>query len=51
LLALAAGIAIALMGLVFPPARWLYNNAWFVGFLASAALYYALMRNSSHLAS
>ena len=47
LLALAAGIVVALMGLVFPSVRWLYNNAWFVGFLVSAALYYLLMRNSA----
>jgi nucleobase:cation symporter-1, NCS1 family len=46
LLALAAGVFIALMGLVFPSARWLYDYAWFVGFLVSAALYLVLMYNA-----
>jgi NCS1 family nucleobase:cation symporter-1 len=44
LFALAAGILIALAGLVVPGVRWLYDYAWFVGFFVSGALYYALMR-------
>lgn len=40
--ALAAGIAIALIGLAVPPVRWLYDYAWFVGFFASGALYSAI---------
>ena len=46
LLALAAGILIALIGLVVPLFRWLYDYAWFIGFLASASLYWFLMRHS-----
>jgi len=46
LLALAAGISIALIGLVVPLFRWLYDYAWFIGFLVSASLYWFLMRNS-----
>ncbi|HTS77169.1 MAG TPA: NCS1 family nucleobase:cation symporter-1, partial [Bryobacteraceae bacterium] len=42
--ALAAGITVALCGLVFPPLRWLYDYAWFVGFLVAGAIYLALMR-------
>jgi NCS1 family nucleobase:cation symporter-1 len=45
LIALAAGIALALVGLVFPPVRWLYDYAWFVGFLFSGVIYLLLMRN------
>jgi NCS1 family nucleobase:cation symporter-1 len=41
--ALAAGIAVALCGLAYPPLRWLYDYAWFVGFLVSGAVYLALM--------
>ncbi len=43
--ALAFGIVIALIGLAVPPLRWLYDYAWFVGFLASGALYIILMRS------
>jgi NCS1 family nucleobase:cation symporter-1 len=42
--ALAAGILIALIGLVVPAVRWLYDYAWFVGFVVSGGLYLALMR-------
>jgi NCS1 family nucleobase:cation symporter-1 len=42
--ALAAGIVVALTGLVYPPLRPLYDYAWFVGFLASGALYVLLMK-------
>jgi nucleobase:cation symporter-1, NCS1 family len=47
LLALLAGVFIALMGLVFPSVRWLYDYAWFVGFLVSAAFYLLLMYNAA----
>ncbi|MEO8025313.1 MAG: NCS1 family nucleobase:cation symporter-1 [Bryobacteraceae bacterium] len=43
LAALAAGVGIALVGLVVPPLRWLYDYAWFVGFLVSGAVYRILM--------
>jgi len=41
--ALAAGIAVALCGLAFPPLRWLYDYAWFVGFFVAGSIYLALM--------
>ncbi|MGO9009811.1 MAG: NCS1 family nucleobase:cation symporter-1 [Bryobacteraceae bacterium] len=43
-MALAAGIAVALLGLVIPPLRWLYDYAWFVGFGVAGALYVVLMQ-------
>lgn len=46
LLALALGVFIALIGLVVPRLRFLYDYAWFVGFLIAAASYYLLMRSS-----
>jgi NCS1 family nucleobase:cation symporter-1 len=45
--ALAAGVLIALIGLVAPPLRWLYDYAWFVGFFTAAAAYLVLMPRSS----
>ncbi len=41
--ALAAGIVIALLGLVLPSLYVLYKYAWFVGFLVSGFVYYVLM--------
>ncbi len=41
--ALAAGIAVALVGLVAPQLRILYDYAWFVGFGVSFTAYLALM--------
>jgi nucleobase:cation symporter-1, NCS1 family len=46
--ALAAGIAVALVGLVYPPLRWLYDYAWFVGFGTSAAMYALVGRRARH---
>lgn len=46
LLALAAGIATALIGLVVPAARVLYDYAWFAGFGVAFALYAWLMRGA-----
>jgi NCS1 family nucleobase:cation symporter-1 len=43
--ALAAGIIVALLGLAVPPLRWLYNYAWFIGFFVSALVYVVLMRS------
>ncbi len=40
---LAAGIFLALVGLVIPPLYFVYKYAWFVGFFVSGALYCALM--------
>jgi nucleobase:cation symporter-1, NCS1 family len=39
--ALAAGAAVAFIGLLVPPLRVLYNYAWFVGFAASFLAYFA----------
>jgi len=45
--ALIVGIVVALIGLVFPPLGFLYKYAWFVGFIVSGAVYYALMEKQS----
>jgi NCS1 family nucleobase:cation symporter-1 len=44
LAALAAGIAVALLGLAVPGMRWLYDYAWFVGFLVAGAVHFILMQ-------
>ncbi len=44
LAALIAGVGLALIGLAVPAVRWLYDYAWFVGFLVSGGLYFAMMR-------
>ena len=44
MIALAAGIALALVGLVVPTLRPLYNYAWFVGFFVGGGLYLVLAR-------
>jgi NCS1 family nucleobase:cation symporter-1 len=46
LAALALGIIIALLGLVLAPLRWLYDYAWFVGFLVAGASYVILMQRA-----
>jgi nucleobase:cation symporter-1, NCS1 family len=43
IVALVAGVFIALVGLFVPALRWLYDYAWFVGFGTSAAVYLLLM--------
>jgi NCS1 family nucleobase:cation symporter-1 len=42
--ALVLGIAAALLGLAFPPLRWLYDYAWFAGFAVAGAVYAMLMQ-------
>jgi NCS1 family nucleobase:cation symporter-1 len=42
--ALAMGAGIALIGLVVPSLRPLYDYSWFVGFAVSFTAYYALMK-------
>jgi nucleobase:cation symporter-1, NCS1 family len=44
IVALAAGIAVALIGLIVPALRWLYDYAWFVGFFVAGILYLLLMK-------
>jgi NCS1 family nucleobase:cation symporter-1 len=43
IVALVAGVVVALIGLAVPAVRFLYDYAWFVGFFVSAASYYFLM--------
>ncbi len=43
--ALCGGAAVAFIGLVVPPLRFLYNYAWFVGFAVSFVLYYSMMKD------
>lgn len=44
--ALAAGVVVALIGLVVPALRVLYDYSWFVGFGVAFALYVVLMRGT-----
>jgi NCS1 family nucleobase:cation symporter-1 len=46
-LSLAIGVAVSLLGLIYPPLRPLYDYAWFVGFAVSAACYVALMQRKA----
>jgi NCS1 family nucleobase:cation symporter-1 len=46
LVALAAGVVVALVGLVVPALRFLYDYAWFVGFGVAFVVYTALMRGA-----
>jgi NCS1 family nucleobase:cation symporter-1 len=46
-LALVSGIAVALLGLVVPPLRLLYDYAWFVGFGVAGAAYVTLMQSAA----
>jgi NCS1 family nucleobase:cation symporter-1 len=43
LVALASGVAVALVGLFVPRLHWLYQYAWFVGFAVAALVYLMLM--------
>ncbi|WP_263376536.1 NCS1 family nucleobase:cation symporter-1 [Granulicella aggregans] len=43
LVALASGVAVALVGLFVPSLHWLYQYAWFVGFAVAALVYLILM--------
>lgn len=44
IVALVAGVAVALIGLVAPTLRFLYDYAWFAGFFVAGAIYLALMK-------
>jgi len=35
---------VALIGLVVPPVRFLYDYSWFVGFVVAFGTYYVVMR-------
>jgi nucleobase:cation symporter-1, NCS1 family len=43
MIALGFGVLVALVGLVVPWLRWLYDYAWFVGFFAAGGVYCVLM--------
>lgn len=45
LISLIGGVLVALIGLLVPGLRWLYNYAWFVGFGIAGAVYLVLMRS------
>jgi NCS1 family nucleobase:cation symporter-1 len=49
--ALITGVMAALIGVLVPTLRPLYDYAWFVGLFVSAGLYVLLMRNVVHLAT
>ncbi|MHB8485903.1 MAG: NCS1 family nucleobase:cation symporter-1 [Candidatus Acidiferrales bacterium] len=49
IVALAAGVGVAFIGLVVPPLRVLYNYAWFVGFAVSFTAYFVLMSGFQRL--
>ncbi len=46
MIALAAGVSVALCGLALPPLRPLYDYSWFVGFFVAGGIYGLLMRAS-----
>jgi NCS1 family nucleobase:cation symporter-1 len=48
MVALGFGIAVALIGLIVPALRWLYDYAWFVGFFVAGILYLLLMKKEQH---
>jgi NCS1 family nucleobase:cation symporter-1 len=50
LISLGLGIAVALLGVVVPAVRWLYDYAWFVGFLVSAVAYVAMSNRTQERA-
>jgi nucleobase:cation symporter-1, NCS1 family len=43
IIALVAGVVVALIGLAVPVLRFLYDYAWFVGFFVAGASYYVFM--------
>ncbi|HEU4416524.1 MAG TPA: NCS1 family nucleobase:cation symporter-1 [Candidatus Angelobacter sp.] len=45
--ALVVGSAVALMGLVIPSVRFLYDYSWFVGFVVAFAAYWGFMNTTS----
>ena len=47
IVALVAGVVIAIAGLFVKPLHFLYDYAWFVGFFTAGILYVALMRLSA----
>jgi NCS1 family nucleobase:cation symporter-1 len=46
IISLAAGVFVALIGLIIPSLHFLYDYAWFVGFVVSFVVYYLTMNNN-----
>jgi NCS1 family nucleobase:cation symporter-1 len=46
IIALVAGVVVALIGLVIPSLRFLYDYAWFAGFFIAGGVYLALMKTA-----
>jgi NCS1 family nucleobase:cation symporter-1 len=46
IVALVCGAVLALLGLAVPSMRWLYDYAWFVGFIVAGGIYAALMHTA-----
>jgi NCS1 family nucleobase:cation symporter-1 len=44
IIALISGILVAMIGLLVPPVKFLYDYAWFVGFGVSFVVYYLIMK-------
>ena len=44
IIALVSGIIVAMVGLLVPPVKFLYDYAWFVGFGVSFVVYYLIMK-------
>jgi NCS1 family nucleobase:cation symporter-1 len=44
IVALVSGVFVALIGLIVPSVRFLYDYAWFVGFFVAGAVYLTLMK-------
>lgn len=49
--ALVIGSGVALIGLVIPPVRFLYDYSWFVGFIVAFVVYLLLMPGADPVAS
>jgi len=47
IVALAVGIGVALLGLTTPTLHWLYDYAWFVGFIVAGGVYHLMMKNNT----
>src|SRR5580765_880819 len=50
MVALAAGVLVSVVGLAVPELRWLYDYAWFVGFVVAGGFYFLLMPRLASLA-
>jgi NCS1 family nucleobase:cation symporter-1 len=51
IVALVAGVSVALIGLAIPSLRWLYDYAWFVGLFVAGAIYFLLVQSERSTAT